>query len=182
MVSGREEPGVNRSADVVVIGAGILGCAVGFELSKRGHDVIVVDKLPAAGHGSTSNSSAIVRFDHSTFDGVALAHESARAWFDWPAYCGVEDELGFAEYIRCGSLILQPASRDHSEYRTHFATRSWTSSNWLGDFRTSISVTTDRPEPRMTPSSIGRRSASWQVPSSPPMPGTCRTHNSRPTT
>ena len=120
MVSGREEPGVNRSADVVVIGAGILGCAVGFELSKRGHDVIVVDKLPAAGHGSTSNSSAIVRFDHSTFDGVALAHESARAWFDWPAYCGVEDELGFAEYIRCGSLILQSAVRDYSKYRTHF--------------------------------------------------------------
>jgi sarcosine oxidase subunit beta len=105
---------------VVVIGAGILGCALGFELSKRGHDVIVVDKLPAAGSGSTSNSSAIVGFHHSTYDGVALSHESAQAWFDWPAYCGVEDELGFAEYVRCGSLVLKPAVRDHSMYRTLF--------------------------------------------------------------
>ena len=111
---------MNRSAEVVVIGAGILGCAIGFELSKRGHDVIVVDKLPAAGHGSTSNSCAIVRFNYSTYDGVALSHESAHAWFDWPGYCGVEDEFGYADYVRCGSLILESAIRDHSKYRAHF--------------------------------------------------------------
>ncbi len=111
---------MNRSADVVIIGAGILGCAIAFELSKRGHDVIVVDKLPAAGYGSTSNSCAIVRFHYSTYDGVALSHESAQAWFDWPGYCGAEDELGFAEYIRCGSLVLQSAIRDYSKYREQF--------------------------------------------------------------
>ena len=111
---------LNRSADVVVIGAGILGCAIGFELSKRGHDVIVVDKLPTAGYGSTSNSCAIVRFHYSTYDGVALSHESAQAWFDWPGYCGVEDERGFADYIRCGSLVLKSAIRDYSKYRTQF--------------------------------------------------------------
>ena len=111
---------MNRSADVVVIGAGILGCAIAFELSKRGHDVVVVDKLPTAGYGSTSNSCAIVRFHYSTYDGVALSHESAHAWFDWPAYCGGSDEAGFAEYIRCGSLVLQSAIRDYSKYRTQF--------------------------------------------------------------
>lgn len=111
---------MNRTADVVVIGAGIIGCAIAFELSKRDLDVIVVDKLPTAGYGSTSNSCAIVRFHYSTFDGVALAHESAQAWFDWPGYCGVEDESGFAEYIACGSLVLQSAIRDYSKYRKQF--------------------------------------------------------------
>ena len=111
---------MNRSADVVVIGAGILGCAIGFELSKRGHDVIVVDKNPAAGYGSTSNSCAIVRFHYSTYDGVALSHESAQAWADWQAYCGADDERGFAEFIRCGSLVLESAIRDYSKYHTLF--------------------------------------------------------------
>lgn len=111
---------MNRSADIVVIGAGIIGCAIAFELSKRDHDVIVVDKLPTAGYGSTSNSCAIVRFHYSTYDGVALAHESAQAWMNWPEYCGVEDEKGFAEFVRCGSAVLKSEIRDYSRYRREF--------------------------------------------------------------
>src|SRR5665811_657462 len=111
---------MNRSADIVVIGTGIIGCAIAFELSKRDHDVIVVDKLPTAGYGSTSNSCAIVRFHYSTYDGVALAHESAQAWMNWPEYCRTEDELGFAEFVRCGSAVLKSEIRDYSKYRREF--------------------------------------------------------------
>jgi sarcosine oxidase subunit beta len=48
--------------DAVVIGAGVIGAAVGYELGRRGLRTLNVDKLPAAGYGSTSNSCAIVRF------------------------------------------------------------------------------------------------------------------------
>ena len=40
--------------DAIVIGAGVIGAAVGFELSKKGYKTLNVDKLPAAGHGSSA--------------------------------------------------------------------------------------------------------------------------------
>ncbi|MYA86310.1 MAG: FAD-dependent oxidoreductase, partial [Acidimicrobiaceae bacterium] len=53
--------------DAVVVGAGVIGAAIAFELGRRGRRALCVDKLPAAGFGSTVNSCAIVRFTYSTF-------------------------------------------------------------------------------------------------------------------
>ena len=61
--------------DAVVIGAGVIGAATAFELGRRGRRVLCVDKLAAAGFGSTVNSCAIVRFTYSTYTGVAMAYE-----------------------------------------------------------------------------------------------------------
>ena len=58
--------------DAIVIGAGVIGAAVGFELSKKGYKTLNVDKLPAAGHGSTGASCAIIRVHYSTLDGLSL--------------------------------------------------------------------------------------------------------------
>ena len=63
-------------ARVIVIGAGVIGCSISFELAAKGYDVITVDKAQGPGQGSTSASSAVVRFNYSTFDSVALAWES----------------------------------------------------------------------------------------------------------
>ena len=54
------------TADAVIIGAGIVGSSTALELSRRGVDVLVVDKAGGAGMRSTSASSAIIRFNHST--------------------------------------------------------------------------------------------------------------------
>ena len=56
---------MNQTADAIIIGAGIIGCATSFELAKKGYKVINIDKLPDAGYGSTSNSCAIIRFHYS---------------------------------------------------------------------------------------------------------------------
>ena len=40
--------------DAIIIGTGIIGGAIGLELAKRGSRTLNVDKLPAAGYGSTS--------------------------------------------------------------------------------------------------------------------------------
>ena len=57
----------------VVIGAGVIGSSIALQLKRLGHDVTVIDRNSAAGMGSTSASSAVVRFNYSTFDAVALA-------------------------------------------------------------------------------------------------------------
>jgi sarcosine oxidase subunit beta len=73
-------------SDAIVIGAGVIGCATALELTRRGLAVTVVDRLPAAGYGSTSSSSGIIRFHYSTEAGVAMAWEGLHYWRDWAAH------------------------------------------------------------------------------------------------
>jgi len=79
---------MTRKHDAIIIGAGIIGCCVSFELAKKGYKTLNVDKLPAAGYGSTSGSCAIIRFHYSTPDGVALAREGYFYWLDCPTTSG----------------------------------------------------------------------------------------------
>ncbi len=106
--------------DAIIIGAGIIGGAIAFELSKKGYRTVNVDKLSAAGEGSTGSTSAIVRTHYSTWDGTALAYESFKHWQDWQAYLEVEDERGPARLIESGMLIIRSAQRNfEKELRFH---------------------------------------------------------------
>jgi sarcosine oxidase subunit beta len=94
-------------SDVVVIGAGIIGCAVAHELARSGRRVVCVDKGPAPGAGSTSSSSSIIRFSYSTLAGVLTAWESAVAWEDWAGHLGHVDPDGMARFVRTGMLVFE---------------------------------------------------------------------------
>ena len=93
--------------DAVIIGAGVIGVCVGFEMAKKGYRTLNVDKLPAAGYGSTSNSCAIIRLHYSTADGCAIARESYFHWVDWGRYLGVADDAGMARYVNTGCLVTK---------------------------------------------------------------------------
>ncbi|MBO8192458.1 FAD-binding oxidoreductase [Streptomyces oryzae] len=96
----------NVTADVIIVGAGVIGSATAFELSKLGLRVTVVDKTGGVGFGSTSASSAVIRFTFSTWDSVATAWESKHYWEGWTEYLGHRDESGMASYIRTGVVTL----------------------------------------------------------------------------
>ena len=93
--------------DAIIIGSGVIGGAVCLELARSGLATLNVDKLPAAGYGSTSSSCAIIRFHYSTAEGVAMARESYYHWLDWPKYLGAPDENGMARYINTGCLVIK---------------------------------------------------------------------------
>ena len=101
--------------DAVVIGAGIIGAATTLELARRGWRVLCVDKVAAAGAGSTLNSCAIVRFSYSTKPGVILAWEGLHYWLNWRDYIRVEDESGLIEYRQCGQVLLLSDDTDHPQ-------------------------------------------------------------------
>jgi sarcosine oxidase subunit beta len=103
---------LKRTADVIVIGAGVIGAATAFELAKSGRDVLVVDRLPAAGYGSTSSSSAIIRCYYSTVQSSSLAWESYHVWRRWADYVGDCDERGLAEFREIGCLAFKDESND----------------------------------------------------------------------
>lgn len=99
-------------ADAVVIGAGVIGSSVALELARAGRSVIVVDKGPGAGMGSTSSSSSIIRYSYSTRDSILTAWEAAHMWFDWEAHLGCVDPDGMARFIECPNLIFQTTGYD----------------------------------------------------------------------
>jgi sarcosine oxidase subunit beta len=105
---------MTERADAVVIGAGVIGSAVALELARSGRQVVCVDKGPAAGAGSTSASSSIIRFSYSTPDAVLTAWEAAALWLDWAGHLGVEDPDGMARFIRTGNLIFCTPGYDGS--------------------------------------------------------------------
>lgn len=90
--------------DAVVIGAGIVGASIAFELAKSGRKVVCIDKNPDAGSGSTANSCAIIRTHYSTLDGAALAKSNYPYWEDWENYIGAADPRGMATYREVGCL------------------------------------------------------------------------------
>lgn len=92
--------------DVIIIGAGVIGSSIALGLSRRGFETLNVDALPAAGFGSTSNSSGIVRPFYSALESCALAHEARSRWLCWPDFLGAHDERGYAHYHECGMLML----------------------------------------------------------------------------
>lgn len=94
------------TADVVVIGAGVMGSAIAYELARDGSRVVVVDKGAGPGQGSTSASSAVMRFHYSTFDGVAAAWESLHLWLDWAEHLGAPDGSQLAGLRRNGMVML----------------------------------------------------------------------------
>jgi len=54
--------GVDTSCDVVVVGSGITGAMVAYELARAGVDVVVVDRRPIAS-GSTVASTALLQYE-----------------------------------------------------------------------------------------------------------------------
>ncbi|WP_116206317.1 NAD(P)/FAD-dependent oxidoreductase [Amycolatopsis circi] len=93
------------ATDVVVIGAGVIGASIALELARGGRRVTVVDKAGGAGHGSTSASSAMVRFNFSTLTGVAAAWEAQFCWRSWAGHLGC-DVAEPARFVRCGMAML----------------------------------------------------------------------------
>lgn len=93
------------SADVVVVGAGVIGSAIALELAKAGRRVVVVDRASGAGQGSTSASSAVVRYNFSTLAGVAAAWESRFCWSAWAEHLG-HDVGALARFERSGLVVL----------------------------------------------------------------------------
>lgn len=88
-----------EDADVVVIGAGIIGSAIAFQLASRDAGrVVVLEKGAGPAEGSTGASSAIVRTLYSRREMVRLAVHSQAAYRSWAEFTGIE----------------QPRSRFHS--------------------------------------------------------------------
>jgi len=71
---------MKKAADAVVIGAGIMGCAIAHALAKRGMTNVVVIERDQIGRGATADAAGGIRQQFSTETNVRLATYSVRVW------------------------------------------------------------------------------------------------------
>ena len=121
---------MTQKTDAVIIGCGIIGNCIAFELSKKGYNTLSIDKMGDSGAGSTAGSCAIVRAHYSTLEGVAFAWEGFGIWQNWQDYCEVEDPWGMAEYRQCGSVMVKSQDRNWKKILEHWNTVGVPHEDW----------------------------------------------------
>ena len=98
---------MSTSPDAIIIGTGVIGTAIAFEMAKKGMKTLSVDRNSQIGHGSTAGSCAIIRMHYSTFDGTAFAWEGYHYWRDWQDYLGLSSDANLANFRETGCLVMK---------------------------------------------------------------------------
>jgi len=107
---------MKQPVDCLIIGAGVIGCALSFEMAKKGMKALVVDKHATSGAGSTANSCAIIRTHYSTRDGIALAWENFPYWENWSNYLELSsNKYDLAKYYQGGMTVVKGPDWDHGK-------------------------------------------------------------------
>ena len=81
---------MKRSAEVVIIGAGITGCSIAYHLASRGvKDVVVLDK-DEIGRGATADAAGGIRLQFSTRANIELSRYSLSIWENFKELFGID--------------------------------------------------------------------------------------------
>lgn len=93
---------MNQTAEVIIIGSGVIGCAAAYYLAKKGVSVIVLDKDESIGNGGSSRNGGGVRQSGRDPRELPLAMYGVKHL--WPY---LSEELGVnVEYHKEGNLRL----------------------------------------------------------------------------
>lgn len=91
-----------NTADTIIIGGGVIGCAAAYYLAKRGASVIVLEKSDNIGDGGSSRNGGGVRQSGRDKRELPLAMYAIAHM--WP---NLSEELGMdVEYVKKGNLRL----------------------------------------------------------------------------
>ncbi|HKI97233.1 MAG TPA: FAD-binding oxidoreductase [bacterium] len=106
---GPEQP-LEREADVVIVGGGIVGCACAYQLARRGVRVVLLDKGRIAGEQSSRAWGFVRQQDRDPAE-LPLMVAGNRLWRD------LESELGAdVEWVPGGMLALARTEADLAHY------------------------------------------------------------------
>lgn len=96
---------VKKTSHVVVVGAGVIGCAVAYELARRGGRVHVIDRRDV-GQGATQASAGVLAPYISAHAGTNLLDLGARSLDLYDEFVSrvVEDSGSAVQYVRRGTL------------------------------------------------------------------------------
>ena len=98
---------MTTSADVVIVGGGVIGASIAYHLTQRGIRDVVVLERDRLGSGSTSRNAGGIRLQFSTEINVRMSQRSLAALLRF------EDEMGIdPQFRQVGYLFLITNERD----------------------------------------------------------------------
>jgi len=106
---------VTRPSDIIVVGAGVVGCAIAEELAHRGASVEIIDERPV-GMGATQASAGVLAPYIETREGHPLLDLTVRSLALYDAFVGrvaADSGVGLA-YHRSGTITL---ATDETEWQ-----------------------------------------------------------------
>lgn len=92
-----------KTADIVILGAGVMGASIAFHLAKRKAGRIVVIDKDHVGRGGSGRSSALIRMHYSFPAEVQLALISLNVFQNWQEIVGQPGDfrkIGFVRIVR----------------------------------------------------------------------------------
>ncbi len=122
---------VPRNERIAIVGAGIIGCAVAFELSRRGAAVVVFDGRSLGG-GATQASAGILAPYTEAHDGGSLFDltvRGLRAYDDFVSQIRSMSEIPF-EYRRSGTIEVAESAERARELQARLSS-GWAASAGL---------------------------------------------------
>jgi sarcosine oxidase, subunit beta len=88
------------TADIVIVGAGVMGASLAFQLARRKAGKIVVVDQGHVGQGGSGRSSALIRMHYSYPLEVQLALLSLRMFENWPEEVGGRGDFRKTGFVR----------------------------------------------------------------------------------
>ena len=93
-----------KTADVVILGAGVMGTSIAFHLARHKAGKIVILDKDHVGRGGSGRSSALIRMHYSFPAEVELALISLRMFQNWQDVVGAPGDFRSTGFVR----IVQP--------------------------------------------------------------------------
>ena len=101
-----------KSADVIIIGAGVIGCSIAYHLAKMGCRNVVVLEKDSIGSGSTSKCAGGIRQQFATEVNIKLSMESVKFFERF------EEETGYtADFRQYGYLMLATTKDEVKQFK-----------------------------------------------------------------
>ena len=109
---------MKKAYDVIIIGGGIVGCAVAFELAKRGRsDILLIDKEYLSS-GATGRCGAGIRQQWGSLLNATLAVESTHIFETLEEYTGYNRSCGLNQ---SGYLLLAYTEKEWAQFQENLA-------------------------------------------------------------
>ena len=105
-----------KSAEVVIIGAGIMGCSIAYHLAEHGLTDVVVIERDMIGRGATADAAGGIRQQFSTETNIRLTQLSLEYWENFEDRFGVD--INFRQQ---GYLFLLTDEENVSVFKENLA-------------------------------------------------------------
>ena len=107
---------MRESAEIVIIGAGIMGCAIAHALAEKGQSNVVVLERDQIARGATADAAGGIRQQFSSATNIELATWSVRVWETYEERFGVD--INFRQQ---GYLFLLDSPAEEATFRKNLA-------------------------------------------------------------